>query len=171
MPYDPTRHHRRSIRLRGYDYTAQGAYYVTICVHGRERLLGDVVGGAMHLSECGRIVAECWAAIPDHFSGVELDAFVTMPDHVHGIVVIATDQPAPTTGGRPNGPPKRSLSAIVGSFKAAAARQINQMHDTADAPLWQRNYYEHIVRDAADLNRIRAYIERNPARWPGARPR
>lgn len=171
MPYDPARHHRRSIRLRGYDYTVQGAYYVTICIHGRQCLLGDVVGGAVRLSDYGRIVTACWDAIPDHFSGVELDAFVVMPDHVHGIVVIATDPPAPATGGQPTGPPKRSLGAIVGSFKAAAARQINQLRGTAGAPFWQRNYYEHIVRDSADLDRIRAYIECNPARWLGAKQR
>ena len=140
MPYDPSRHHRRSIRLRGYDYAACGAYFVTICVHSRERLLGDIIDGAVRLNEYGRIVTACWNAIPVHFSGAELDAFVAMPDHVHGIVVIAADsQPArkaPSPDARPNGPPRHSLGVIVGSFKAAAARQINQLRDRAGAPLW-----------------------------------
>jgi len=169
MPYDPNKHHRRSIRLRGYDYTRRGAYFVTICTHGRECLFGEVAGAEMRLNAYGRIVAECWEAIPAHFDRVELDAFVAMPNHVHAIVVFTTDdvlsQRPVAPAGRPKGPPRHSLGAVVGAFKAAASKRINELRGTAGAPVWLRNYYEQIVRDEADLARIRAYIERNPARW------
>ena len=170
MIYDPDKHHRRSIRLRGYDYSAQGAYFVTICVRGRECLLGDVIGGKMCLSEYGRAVTECWDAISDHSGHVDVDAFVVMPNHIHGIIVIvrATDTSPDTVAHRsrrPKGPPQGSLGAVVGAFKAAAIRRINVLRGAPGATFWQRNYYEHIIRDSAALARIRAYIESNPARW------
>jgi len=86
--YDPEKHHRRSIRLRGYDYTQPGAYFVTIVTRNRECLFGDVVDGNVALNEYGHVVHACWKAIPDHFPNVTLDAFVVMPNHVHGIIVI-----------------------------------------------------------------------------------
>jgi REP element-mobilizing transposase RayT len=103
MTYDPTRHHRpfgraqgrRSIRLKGYDYASPGAYFVTICVRGGECLLGEVVDGEMQLNERGRVVGYYWGRMPRHFPHVELDAWVVMPNHVHGIIVI-TDRPPAT---------------------------------------------------------------------------
>ena len=91
MAYNPDKHHRRSIRLRGYDYTARGAYFITICVHGRACLLGNVTGEEMRLNIYGSTVTECWHTIPDHFPDIELDAFVAMPNHVHGIISITSD--------------------------------------------------------------------------------
>jgi REP element-mobilizing transposase RayT len=171
MPYDPDKHHRRSIRLRGYDYAACGAYFVTMCVHRRECLLGAVVDGEVRLNEYGCAVEECWGAIPQHFAHVELDAFVVMPNHVHGIVVItaqsAVDSPVVSDRKRPNGPPRGALGAIVSTFKAASGRRINQLRDTTGMQVWQRDYYEHIIRYAVALDRIRIYIEANPARWAG----
>ena len=93
MPYDPGRHHRRSIRLRGYDYTSAGAYFITICAHRRECLFGEVVDGVMRLNVYGRVVDACWQAIPDHFPHVMLDVYVIMPNHVHGIIAIVDDPP------------------------------------------------------------------------------
>ena len=89
MPYDPEVHHRRSIRLRGYDYAQAGAYFVTVCVQNRECLFGEVADGAVPLDRCGEIVARCWDELPSHYPTVELDAFVIMPNHVHGIIVLA----------------------------------------------------------------------------------
>jgi REP element-mobilizing transposase RayT len=194
MTYDPSRHHRRSIRLKGYDYTSPGAYFVTICVRGGECLLGEVVDGKMQLNEWGRVVGYYWGRMPRHFPHVELDAWVVMPNHVHGIIVI-TDRPTgrgeaslttrslpesappgpvsspakPVSGDasplRPTGASSGSLGAIVGNFKSVTTRRINRMRKTPGMPVWQRNYWEHIVRDGKSLNRIREYIRTNAARW------
>ncbi len=89
MPYDRNKHHRRSTRLKGYDYTSAGAYFITICTHQRECLFGEIVQGEMQLNDFGQIAMDCWQTIPDHFSDrVRLDEFVIMPNHVHGILVI-----------------------------------------------------------------------------------
>jgi len=181
MKYDPQRHHRRSIRLRGYDYTRPGAYFVTIVTRRRECLLGEIVDGKMVLSEYGRIVAEEWERTALVRPYVRLDEFVVMPNHIHGIIWIvgddavgatrpvgATRRVAPTgstTGGRPTGPRAGSLGAIIAQFKSAAAKRINQIRGTPGVPVWQRNYYEHIVRNERALNAIRQYIRNNPARW------
>lgn len=169
------KNHRRSIRLKGYDYTQAGAYFVTICTKDRACLFGDVADGVMRLDQMGHIVRQCWLAIPDHFPHVLLDEFVVMPNHVHGIIVImATHDVGAThasplqnddTPTRPRGPQPRSVASIVGSFKSAAAKRINEHRGTPGAPIWQRNYYEHIIRDDESLNLIRNYIADNPLRW------
>jgi len=218
------RHHRRSIRLRGYDYTRAGAYFVTICTHNREWVFGDVVDGTMQLNDAGRIVYDTWNDLPTHYSYAELDAVVVMPNHVHGVVVLsdanqrtvgAGFKPAPTNRDESNGnggpglrddgmnrdesngnggpglrdankctvgagfkpaPTNRDndaagdnrrspLSEIVRGFKTFSARRINEMRGTPGLPVWQRNYYEHIIRNADSLHRIRQYIADNPGRW------
>jgi len=170
------RPNRRSIRLRGYDYTYPGAYFVTLCTLGRACLFGDVVDGKMRLNAAGRIVRQCWQQIPTHFPNAALDDFVVMPNHVHGIIVLtdtnvvgathASPQPHENASpARPHGPQRRSVASIVGSFKSAVARRINALRDTPGASFWQRNYYEHIIRDDESLNRIRQYILDNPMRW------
>jgi putative transposase len=173
MRFDPEKHHRRSIRLKGYDYRRQGAYFVTICTHDRLCLFGEVVGGEMRLNEYGRIALGCWKEIPLHFPQAELDAFVVMPNHVHGIIVL-------TVGARhavplQNGisekteqfgkPVAGSIPTIIRSFKSATTRHINALRGTPGSPVWQRNYYEHIIRNEESLNRIREYIKTNPLRW------
>jgi putative transposase len=276
MAYDPEKHHRRSIRLKGYDYTQPGAYFITICTHGRECLFGEIIDGEMHLNEAGQIVVQTWQDLPNHVPNVQLDAFVVMPNHVHGIIIItdhaegigaglkparttmgpdsaadsgstagpgsvgagsvgagsvgagsvgAGSEPAPTTTTAPgsaagfgpttgsgpvgagptmgSGPtaapgsttgsdpvgagsepaptepaptepaptepaPTRSsygLPEIVRQFKTFSARRINELRGTPGTPVWQRNYYEHIIRNESSLNRIRQYIAENPARW------
>ena len=167
MKYDPARHHRRSIRLRGYDYSQAGAYFVTVCVQGREPLFGDVVDGEMRLNNAGQMVAQCWHELPAHFPHLELDEFVVMPNHMHGIIIVGAPFMAPYGPGAVNqGAINRAptgLGEIVRSFKALAARRIRQAGVTAFA--WQRNYYEHIIRDEEPLNRIREYIVNNPLQW------
>jgi putative transposase len=193
MTYDPERHHRRSIRLKGYDYAQAGAYFVTICAHGRECLFGEVLGGEMRLNAYGDIVAQCWDDLPRHYPTVGLDAFVVMPNHVHGIVVLtdpATPAPAnagvvgaglrparvgaagggadgevvgeATPAGRRPAPP---LSEVVRAFKSFSARRVNELRGTGGASVWQRNYYEHIIRNERSLGMVRDYIAGNPARW------
>ncbi len=167
--YDPTKHHRHSIRLRGYDYALSGAYFITIVSKNRECILGEIVNGEMHLNDFGSIVQSCWDDLPRHYPHVMLDAFAVMPNHAHGIVVLHGDgfvgaglRPAPTAATIAK---RHPLPEIVRAFKSFAARRINELCDTTGTSVWQRNYYEHIVRDEDELNRIRYYIETNPVRW------
>lgn len=170
--YDPQRHHRRSIRLKEYDYTQPGAYFVTICAHGRAPLFGDVVDGEMRLNEYGEIVRAEWFKTAQLRSHVVLheDEFVVMPNHIHGIIWIvddvgATRRVAPTKTNPPAGPAPGSIGAIVGQFKSAVTRRINQRRGTPGVRVWQRNYHEHIIRHERALNAIRRYIAENPLRW------
>ncbi|MDP9371527.1 MAG: transposase [Chloroflexota bacterium] len=202
MRYDPRVHHRRSIRLKGYDYSQAGAYFVTICVRWRERLLGEVVDGETCPNAYGAIVARCWDDLPRHYPTVELDAFVVMPNHVHGVILltnpvagdvgaglkparsqaaalspasVATERsgaglkPAPTGDGaivdEMAGEKRRALSEIVRAFKTFSARRINEARGTAGSPVWQRGYWDHIIRNDRSLRRFQAYIIDNPARW------
>lgn len=240
MTYDPDKHHRRSIRMKGYDYTRAGAYFVTICTQDRACLFGAVVDGVMQLNEAGRMVKQCWHDIPVYLPNVKLDMFVVMPNHLHGIIIIprkppvgaglvpapktpapnapapnvsaptdpnlgentvgtiavgattrvaptdanpantngattrvaptdpyrATTRVAPTDGNRA----KPAVGDIVGAFKSkttvAYTRGVKQSGWLPFRErLWQRNYFEHIIRNEDSLNRIRQYILDNPLRW------
>ena len=168
---------RRSLRLKGYDYAQPGAYFVTICTHRHQPLFGEVVDDAMQLHAFGQIVWEEWfrtARVRPYVVLYE-DEFVVMPNHLHGIVwIVETDeQPAVVgatrrvapTGGRPRGPQPGSLGAIIGQFKSLVTKRINALRGTPGARVWQRNYYEHIIRTEKALNAIRRYIAANPQRW------
>ncbi|MBI4287427.1 MAG: transposase [Chloroflexi bacterium] len=172
---------RRSVRLPSYDYTQPGAYFITIATQDRDPLFGRVVDGAAILGRYGEIARPCWQRIPAHFRGAHTDMFVIMPNHVHGIIVIdlgtvPIDRDAPTMSGilaRLCGPvteyfgrpTQHSLPTIVRSFKSAVTKQINELRHTASAPVWQRGYYEHVVRSDEELEEIREYIASNPAEW------
>ena len=163
-----THQRRRSIRLPRFDYTQQGAYFVTVCTRNRSCLFGEIVNGEMRLNDIGRVAHRMWEEIPTHFPQVGIDAWVVMPNHIHGVIVIAGPPVGATHASplqRPAGPPKRSIGAIVGSYKSAVSKRINAMRGTPGASVWQRNYYEHIIRNESALNRIRQYIADNPARW------
>jgi len=183
-----SRHHRRSIRIPEHDYTQPGAYFVTICTWQRQGILGEIKEGQMRLSEWGQVAAECWAAIPVHFARVVLDEWVIMPNHMHGILIItdSTNPPdvgarqcraptsqcrAPTTTPAPPAveqfghPVPGSIPTIIRSFKSIVTRRINSMRVVTTPPIWQRNYYEHIVRNDRALSAIRRYIIANPLRW------
>jgi len=176
MPYDPNRHHRRSIRLKGYDYSQAGAYFITLCTQDRACLFGKVVNGEMRLNDAGRMVLAEWNRLPERFPQVVLDAFVVMPNHVHGILVI-TD-PAPTVGATVGATPTvgattrvaPTVGNIIGAFKSRVTVEYIRGVKTSGWPpfrgrLWQRNYYEHIIRNERALNAIRQYIMENPRRW------
>jgi putative transposase len=179
MRSDPNRHHRCSIRLRGYDYTQPGAYFVTICTQNRACLLGQMIDGAMVLSDAGRMVQTVWDEIPVHYAGVAIDAFVVMPNHIHGIIVLVGAAPCgrPPLGraplGQAQGPAPTigiSLPDVVHRFKTMTTKRYADGVKQRGWPLfpgqlWQRNYYEHIIRDEESLNRIRQYIADNPAQW------
>ena len=171
---------RHSIRLPGYDYAHPGVYFATICASGGESLFGAIVEGEVRLNEAGRIVQEEWARSASIRREIVLDEFVIMPNHVHGLVFIKVG----ATGrsplhrsplhrspllpscevGRP-GPGPRSLASFVAGFKSAATKRINVLRRTPGLAVWQRNYYEHIIRDEDDLHRIRQYIADNPLAW------
>ena len=163
----PTRG-RRSIRLPDYDYTQVGAYFITICTHNRMPLFGDVVNEEMRLNEAGRIAEKVWRQIPDHFDNVVIDVFVVMPNHVHGIIVITHKHVGARHASplhRAHQPSKGTLGTIVGSYKSAVSKQINRTRETSGATVWQRNYYEHVIRNETALHDIRQYIVHNPAKW------
>lgn len=164
-------HHRRSSRLRSYDYSQAGAYFITICTQNRECLFGSVVGDVMQLNEAGHIVKNVWEALPDHYSCVELDSFVVMPNHIHGIILLNTvvarfiapnDDGAANQGAMNHAP---TLGAIIRAFKARCTHSVNQFRGTKGLSIWQRNYYEHIIRNESSLQEIREYITNNPAQW------
>lgn len=182
MRYDPEKHHRRSTRLEGYDYAQSGAYFITICAQDRACLFGEVVDREMRVNAMGEMVEFTWFDLPNHVDGLMLDAFVVMPNHVHGIVVItgnvgagsepaltepALTEPAPTTLATRK--KRHDLPEIVRQFKTFSARRINQYRQTPGIPVWQRNYYEHIIRNEESLNKIRQYILENPKRWANDR--
>jgi putative transposase len=167
MKYDPDKHHRRSIRLKGYDYTQEGAYFVTLVSERRVHLFGRVVNGEMRLNDFGRIVAEEWERTAELRPNIVCGPSVVMPNHFHGIVVIEGQA---TTDGQPTieqfgKPIAGSLPTLVRSFKSAVTKRINDLRKTPGAPVWQRNYYERVIRDEAAYHRIAEYIAKNPQRW------
>lgn len=178
-----TNRSRHSLRLSGYDYGRPGAYFVTVCTQGRECLFGDVVDGEMVLSTFGQIVAEEWARTPKIRREIELDAFQVMPNHIHGIVVITgasnsshdrglgadvgAHGRAPLQDNRGSGlwrPPK-SLGSFIAGFKSAVTKRINIVRGEPGRSVWQRNYFERIIRNEKELDSIRFYISQNPAKW------
>ncbi|BBO90310.1 transposase [Desulfosarcina ovata] len=170
MNYDPTIHKRRSIRLKGYDYSSPGAYFITLCTHGQVCLFGDITDGHMKLNDAGRIVTDEWIQTAVIRNEIELDEWVVMPNHFHGIVFLrprrGTARRAPTTTREQFGKPVAgSLPTIVRAFKSAVTRRINEMRRTPGAKVWQRNYWEHIIRSEPELSGLREYIRNNPVQW------
>ena len=179
--FDPQKHHRRSIRLKGYDYSQEGAYYVTIVTWQREFLFGDIVNQEMMLSPYGEIVQKWWEEIPVHFSNVETGAFVIMPNHVHGVIYILDERRGTVSVPHDNvtqyalggeTPPLRAfdgiptLGQIVAYFKYQSTKEMNKVENTGTVTkFWQRNYYEHIIRNEKDLQNKTDYIEANPRLW------
>ena len=163
MTYDPDIHHRRSIRLEGYDYSQAGAYYVTICTHNRECVFGEITDRQMVLNDAGRMVADSWEWLAEQYDHLSLDECVVMPNHLHGIIVIIDG----CRGGSRTAPTgkRKSLGRLIGAFKTVSTKQINQIRKTPGMKLWQRNYYEHIIRNENELKRIREYIANNPMKW------
>jgi REP element-mobilizing transposase RayT len=156
IKYNPDKHHRRSIRLKDYDYSNAGAYFVTICAQNMECFFGEIRNGDMELNPYGSIVKNCWKDLINHYSYVELDALTIMPNHIHGIITI----PAPTRTQKNHG-----LSEIVRALKTFSSRKINKLRNRKGVSIWQRNYYEHIIRNEKEMNKIREYIINNPLQW------
>ena len=182
---DPTKHHRRSIRLKGYDYSRKGAYFVTIRIHGKRYLFSRIQNGQTFLTKYGHTAEKCWCEIPGQFKDVELDKFVIMPNHIHGVLFLYVRAPfiVPSVGAQFIAPNKlgldksspyiknnpmvlneTTLGKIIRSFKARTTHQIRNVTNLLRFK-WQRNYYEHIIRNEDELNKIREYIQANPLKW------
>lgn len=178
-----TRKHRQSIRLQHRAYAFPGTYFVTICAHERRSVFGQIAQGRLFPSELGRLVRECWVAIPLHFPYVELHEFVVMPTHLHGLIAIvrkprvprvATAAPSPPVGAQhccalPPGDlgqavPPGSLGAIVRSFKSIVAKRAHKELGWM-GPIWQRNYFERVLRDGKEYCDASRYIAENPKKW------
>ncbi len=222
MKYNPEKHHRRSIRLKGYDYSQPGWYFVTVVTQNREMLFGVVVNDKMVLDLFGKIIDYHWRKLPRHFKNIVLDEYQIMPNHFHGIIHIVgamhsdlnnqknnenfngnvgamhsdldnqknnekfngnvgamhsdldnqknnekfNGNASPLSQPRrPHGTVPGSLGAIMQNFQSVTTRKINRIRKTPGARLWQRNYWEHIIRNETELNRIRNYIINNPKNW------
>ncbi len=155
---------RHSIRLKDYDYSTSGMYFVTICTHQRECFLGEVKEDSVQASQHGQVVEQVWNGLSNHYLNLELDAFIVMPNHIHGIIVL-TDSVGAGLSPAHIKTSSVTLAKVVNSLKSFSTRQINVLRETPAAPVWQRNYYEHIIRNEQSLNAIREYILFNPARW------
>ncbi len=149
---------RRSIRLPAYDYSRPGIYYVTMVVNNRKCIFGDVVNNRMNVNVYGWLVETCWLDLINHYKNIRLDKFIVMPNRFHGIIEII--EPAPTTKNK-----RPTLHAIIRSFKSYSSMRINNLREMTGSSVWQRNYYERIIRDEAELNRTREYIKDNPGNW------
>ena len=156
---------RKRIRLRYYDYRRTGLYFVTFCTHDRRCTLGTIRDGRVILSPLGKLTETCWRSIPVHSPHVELDVHVVMPNHVHAVMFIES-QASPSESKRKSGELRAgSLGAVVGPFKAAVTRTARVEGVVGSDPVWQRGFWEHIVRGPEALSRIRKYIVANPRRW------
>ncbi|MGV8057770.1 MAG: transposase [Smithellaceae bacterium] len=166
-------HKRKSLRLKGYDYSSPGAYFVTICTQNKENKFGAIVNGVMQLNEFGTIVQESWLWLSKQYEYVELDEWVIMPNHFHGIIMITEfgrggSRIAPTSEHFPVICAEnhiKSLGGLVGAFKTVAAKRINELRNMPGGIIWQRNYYEHVIRNENDLYRVREYIVSNALKW------
>ena len=185
MKYNPEIHHRRSIRLKEYDYATTGAYFVTVCVHDRECLFGETVDGVMRLNSAGEMVRIEWEGLPERFPNITMDEYVIMPNHFHGIIIIsdvaasvvsvgaplatpafgsaAIDKGAATNQGAASSAP--TLGSIMRTFKSISAIDVNRVLERQGRPLWQRNYYERVIRDDVEMDAARRYILENPLKW------
>lgn len=172
MKFDPQKYHRRSIRLPDYDYSQPGAYFITIVTRGRDCLFGEIRNGAMYLNDTGRIVWDVWNSLPARYPQIKLGTAIVMPNHFHGIIMIPvrTIHELPLQGSPPQANTRAerrrmTLPLVVGYFKMNTAKRINEMLGSQGIPVWQRNYYEHIIRDDEEHNRIHLYIEANIDNW------
>jgi REP element-mobilizing transposase RayT len=166
------RDYRRTIRLKGYDYSRDGGYFITICTSRRVHLFGEIKNQEIKLNRPGEIVEEWWRKLKDKFSGVDLDGYTIMPNHIHGIVILSEKAPNGVGAIHELPLPKSRLQRrrmllpkIIGYFKMNSAKEINRLPDAHTTSLWQRNYYEHIIRNENELRRIREYIQYNPLKW------
>jgi len=163
---------RKRTRLKEYDYSTERAYFITICTQGKQCLFGHISDGGMRQSEFGRIVHFCWQELDSQYPAIRLDCFTVMPNLVHGVIfLVGTGSPRPDIPSRQLGgetPPLQnqpSLSQIIGYFKYQSTKKLNALRATPGAKVWQRSFYDQVIRADESLNRIREYVATNPSRW------
>lgn len=158
---------RRTIRLKDYDYSQAGAYFVTLSAYNRQCQFGTIIDSIMNLSRIGEIVQSEWLRSESMRSEIELDEFVVMPNHLHGIILIcdSVSSRQRAHGRAPLHRKPKSLGSIVAGFKSATTRQVNANFNTPKRQVWQRNYFEHVIRNEDELMSIRQYIIDNPLKW------
>ena len=154
---------RRHIRLGNYDYTWPGSYFVTICTHGKQNLFGNIIDRSMKLNPYGEIVASIWKDIPLHYPEVNNEVFTVMPNHVHGVVILKSENGR--SGSKPDPTRKPPLSEIIRAFKTYSSRRINEQRNSKGIPVWQLGYYEHVIRGEDEYEQIGEYIIFNPTKW------
>jgi len=153
---------RKKIRLRNYDYSKNGYYFITICTKNREEWFGKVEKEEMILDQYGKIVNQCWDDLPNHYLNCSLDTFVIMPNHIHGIIVIHSDN---TVGNGLKPFPTHGLSEVIRGFKTFASRKINAKIESQNKFEWQKSFYDHVVRNEKSLHNLRHYITFNALKW------
>ena len=171
MKYNPEKHRRRSVRIPGYDYSQDGGYFVTICEKDRFSLFGEIINNQIKLNAIGKHVQYWWYQISQRYPNVELDEYIIMPNHMHGIIIIKNygNCRGEVTSPLQFSQQCPSLGKIMAYFKYQSTKHVNQLRNTPGHKLWQRNYWEHIVRNEMELNRIRNYIQNNPVKWKNDR--
>jgi putative transposase len=163
MTFNPEIHHRHSIRLPNYDCSQPGYYFVTLCAHDRECFFGDIENNSIVLNEIGMLVKKKWLGLSVHFPGIELDNMIIMSNHLHGIIIILGNRRGAVVA-----PPGcgKTLGQMVAWFKYESTKEINRIvSGNPDAKIWQRNFFDRIIRNDEELNRIRDYIVKNPETW------
>lgn len=172
--YNPDHQHRQSIRLKGYDYSQDGLYFITLCTFDRKCFFGYIENSKMILNAAGNIAEQCWTDIPNHFPQVILHDYVIMPNHIHGIVeIVGANQYSPAIAKNispeaaknisPLRGPSQTIGSVVRGFKIGVTKWMRQNTDIQN--IWQRNYYEHIIRDHNSFKNISNYIINNPSKW------
>lgn len=174
--YNPNIHHRKSIRLKGYDYSQEGLYFITLCTQNRECLFGNITNGNMILNDAGMMVEKCWHEIPHHFPNTNLHEMVVMPNHFHGIIeitaVVRAKNFSPLPQSLPPRSPSKTIGSIVRGFKIGVTkwfRENKQNQFPIGKPVWQRNYWDRIIRNNDEYQRIMQYIINNPQQWENDR--
>jgi putative transposase len=147
---------RKHTRLKGFDYSQPAAYFITVCAHRQRCIFGGVAENHIRLSKHGSIVKDTWLALPQHYSYISLDAFIVMPNHIHGILIYTCTVDDCRRVALPN---------VVGSLKSYSTRAINKLRSNNTPPVWQRSFYEHAIRPEEDINDYRQYIMENPLKW------
>lgn len=170
MDQGAKRYHRHSVRLKDYDYSSPGAYFITVVTHKHMCIMGKVISGVMKTNTLGLIAQECWQQIPDHFPNTFIEPFMLMPNHIHGIITIYEDDrstiyraPTTITTERFGKPVIGSIPTIIRTYKATVSRRARR--ELGMDKIWQRNYYEHIIRNQDEMEHISAYILNNPQTW------
>jgi putative transposase len=154
---------RRYTRLIEYDYRWPGAYFITICTHDKRLLFGNIINGLMNTNDYGKIVKSCWRDLTLHYQGIGNEIFVVMPNHVHGIISIQNT--TQRSGLKPDPTPIHPITEIIRGFKTFSSKKINLLRQSPGIPVWQRSFYEHVIRSETDYSQITDYILGNPVKW------